>query len=107
MTEKRVTYLLTPSQETLLLARKFSVHKSVTNFATSVIVKGVLDIPTLEKAILIGIGRWDSFGLRLEKHHREIRQYFGKQACEEIIRKDFSRKTSEQVEAFFHKEARK
>lgn len=101
--EDRTYYPLTSSQHTLFLARKFSIHKSITNVPTSIIVKQPLDPDLLEDAVNQAIQRWDVFGLRLVKDGNQQKQYFGKREVELIERLDFTGKTREEMENKFDK----
>jgi len=105
MIEGITTYPLSSSQQTLFLARKFSVHKSVINVATSVILRSSLDMETLVKALRIAIERWDAFGIRLVREGKTVKQYFTERAYESLIVKDFSKGTFNEMEEFFKKEA--
>jgi len=105
MIEGTLTYPLSSSQQTLFLARKFSVHKSVINVATSVILHSTLDLDTLVKALQTAIERWDAFGIRLFREGKLVKQYFAKRACKSLIVKDFTGGTFSEMEKFFRKEA--
>lgn len=105
MVEEITTYPLSSSQQTLFLARKFSVHKSVINVATSVILRSSLDMDNLVKALRVAIGRWDAFGIRLVREGKTVKQYFAERACESLVVKDFSKGTFNEMEEFFEKEA--
>jgi hypothetical protein len=95
--EERIYYPLTSSQHTLFLARKYSIHKSITNVPTSIIVKDDLDLDLLEDAVRKAITRWDVFGLRLVKEGSQQKQYFGEREVEYIGQLDFTGKTREEM----------
>lgn len=99
--EDRTYYPLTPSQQAIFLSRKYSMHKSIINIPTSLIVKEELDPEVLEEAVRRGIERWDSFGLRLTKDKENAKQYFGKREGETIERLDFTGKTRTDMEKTF------
>lgn len=105
MKEDITTYPLSSSQQTLFLARKFSLHKSVINVATSVILKSVLDMEILVKALQMAIERSDAFGIRLVREGKTIKQYISKRDCQSLIVKDFSGQTDSEMVEFFKKEA--
>ncbi|HCW73930.1 MAG TPA: hypothetical protein DHM90_09180, partial [Clostridiaceae bacterium] len=100
--EERTFYPLTPSQLSIFLSRKYSMHKSIINIPTSLIVKEALDLDVLEEAVRKGVQRWDSFAIRLVKD-KEPKQYFGKREAECIERLDFTGKSREIMEKTFLK----
>lgn len=82
-------YDLTPSQELSVLNRRWSVHKSVVNVATSFIVEEELHLPLFEEAVRRSIQRWDAFGLRFVKAGGRVTQYFGARDCLSLRREHF------------------
>lgn len=107
MRENITTYPLSTSQQTLFLARKFSVHKSVINVATSIILHRALDMEILSKALQTAVDRWDAFGIRLVKEGKDARQYFTKRAYLSLSVLDYSGRTVGEMEEFFKKEAKR
>ena len=105
MRENITTYPLSPSQQSLFLARKFSAHKSVTNVATSIILRRSLDMGILSKALQTAVERWDAFGIRLVKEGKEVRQYFTKRMYLSLTTFDYSGRTFGEMEEFFKREA--
>lgn len=101
--EDRTYYPLTPSQMSIFLSRKYSMHKSIVNIPTSLIIREEMDMDLLEEAVRRGIERWDSFGLRILKEKPQPKQYFGERAAESIERLDFTGKTREEMERAFLK----
>lgn len=85
----RTLYDVTPSQELSLLNRKWTVHKSVVNVATSITLNDRLDLRVFEEAVGLSILRWDSFGVRFVKSDGRIRQYFGPRECRRLQRRHF------------------
>ncbi len=96
-------YPLTASQLAMFYARKFSIHKSVINIPTSIIVNEEMDMDVLEDATEQAIKRWDSFGIRLVKEGKKAKQHFAEREVESIKRLDFSNKTREDMESTFRK----
>lgn len=100
--EERTYYPLTPSQQSIFLSRKYSMHKSIVNIPTSLVVKEALDLDVLEDAVRKGIKRWDSFGIRLVKD-KEPKQYFTTREAECIERLNFTGKSRDTMEKTFLK----
>lgn len=69
-------YPLNASQEVLFLSRKYTIHKSIINIPTSLLVHEKLNLDILETAVNESIQRWDSLGIRLTKKDGDIKQYF-------------------------------
>ena len=106
--EEHTYYPLTPSQMSIFLARKYSVHKSIINVPTSLIIKEEMDTELLEEAVRKGIERWDSFGIRILKEKPAPKQYFSeKREAESIEKLDFTGKSREDMERTFLKLASK
>ena len=103
---ERQLYGLTPSQQAIFLQRRFSMNKACVNIPTTILLNQKLDHDLLEDAIRTAIGRWDSFGLRLTKAGKEIKQYFGERSCQGIFREDFTGKP-EAMAKFIDKKAKK
>ncbi len=101
--EGRMYYPLTPSQQSLFFSRKYSIHKSIINVPTSMIIHEALNMDVLEEATGEAIRRWDSFGIRLIKEGGLAKQFFGEREVESIKRLDFSHKTREEMESSFKK----
>lgn len=99
--EGRIYYPITPSQHTIFLSRKYSMHKSIINIPTSIIIKKEMDMDLLEEALRMAIERWDCFGLRLVKDKESPKQYFAERKVESIERLNFSGKTRETMERAF------
>ena len=97
--EERKYYPLNSSQEALFLSRKYSIYKSIINIPTSLIIHEAIDLNILEKAVNESILRWDSFGIRLTKKDKVIKQYFTQRAVERIERLDFTDTTREVMES--------
>lgn len=105
--ENKVYYPLSPAQHLVFLQHKYTLHKSILNIPTSVILDVKLDNDLLQKALENAISRWDSFGIRLKEEGKEVKQYFDSRSCECIEQKDFSKSSEETMQGFFYKEARK
>lgn len=101
--EDRTYYPITPSQYTIFLSRKYSMHKSIINIPTSLIIREEMDTDILEDAVRQAIKRWDSFGIRLVKDRESPKQYFTDPEVESIERLDFTGKTREAMERTFAK----
>ncbi len=106
-TPERTLYSLTPSQGLTVMNRTWCIHRNVVNIPTSIIVDAALNLDMLEKAVLLAVGRWDSFGIRIVKQGRQWQQYFAEPALISLKRKDFRGRTSAEMEKFFHREAGK
>lgn len=100
--EERTFYPLTPSQLSIFLSRKYSMHKSIINIPTSLVVKEAMDLNLLEDAVRKAVLRWDSFGIRLVKD-KEPKQYFSSREAQSIERLDFTGKSREEMEKTFLK----
>ena len=96
-------YPLTPSQMGMFLSRKYTIHKSVINVPTSIIVHEAMDMDILEESVKEAIQRWDSFGIRLIKEGKMAKQYFGDREVESIKRLDFTNKSREEMRTAFAK----
>ncbi len=69
-------YDLIPSQESMYLMIKYSIHKQVLQIPTSVTVKADIDFSVLKKAFNIELSRNDSLRLRFIKVDKTVKQYF-------------------------------
>ena len=69
-------YDLIPSQNTMWLMIKFSIHKEVLQIPSSITLKADLDFDLLKKAIAKEIERNDCMRLRFVQRTGDIRQYF-------------------------------
>ncbi len=106
MAEPRL-YPLSQTQQLNMWSRSFTIHKQVNNIATSALVEAPLDLVALRAAAEEAVGRNDSFGVRLTKRGRQQRQYFGERRALVLETVDFDGRSVAEMEAFFHKVARK
>lgn len=99
-------YDLIPSQTTMWLMIKFSIHKEVLQIPSSVTLKADLDFDLLKKAVNEEIRRNDCMRLRFFKSGDDIQQYFLPEYSLEDI--PVMRFTSEkEQEDFLNKDARR
>ena len=106
MTQPRL-YPLSQTQRLNMWSRSFTVHKQVNNIATSALVEAPLDLVALRAAAVEAVSRNDSFGVRLTKRGRQQRQYFGERRALVLETVDFEGRSEAEMDAFFHKVARK
>ncbi|MDD6021999.1 MAG: condensation domain-containing protein [Oscillospiraceae bacterium] len=69
-------YDLIPSQQTMYLMVKYSIHKQVIQIPSAIIVNEKLDFDLLKKALNIEFERNDALRLRFTKTDGKIKQYF-------------------------------
>ena len=99
-------YSLIPSQQTMYLMVKYSLHKQLVQIPISVSVEKDLDFGVLKQAWNIEIERNDSLRLRYVIVNKEIKQYFLDRYTMNYIQiKRF--KSLEEQEEFFSKDAQK
>lgn len=99
-------YGLIPSQQTMYLMVKYSLHKQLVQIPISVSVEKDLDFGVLKQAWNIEIERNDSLRLRYVMVNKEVKQYFLDRYTMNYIQvKRF--KSLEEQEAFFSKDAQK
>ncbi len=98
-------YDLIPSQETMYIMLKYSLHKEVTQIPASFAVTEKIDFDLLKKAFNIEIERNDALRLRFTKVDGKIKQYFiDPYTVDEIPVKEF--KSKEEQDNFFLKDAK-
>ncbi len=101
-----VHYPLIASQQTMYYMIKFSIHKSVMQIPTSIVVNQKFDMDLLKKAVNIEIERNDCLRLRFFKLDKEIRQHFlPKVVMNDIPVKHFA--TREEMKACLEADAQK
>ena len=99
-------YGLIPSQQTMYLMVKYSLHKQLVQIPISFSVEKDLDFGVLKQAWNIEIERNDSLRLRYVMVNKEVKQYFLDRYTMNYIQvKRF--KSLEEQEAFFSKDAQK
>lgn len=99
-------YDLIPSQTTMWLMIKFSIHKEVLQIPSSVTLKADIDFDLMKKAINEEIRRNDCMRLRFFKSGDDIQQYFlPEYTLEDVPVMQFA--TEKEQEAFLNKDARK
>ena len=69
-------YPLIPSQETMYLLVKYSLHKNIVQVPTSITLEEKVDFELLQKALNIEIERNDCMRLRFAKKNKKITQWF-------------------------------
>ena len=69
-------YDLIPSQQTMYLMVKYSVHKQVVQIPSAIVVNDKLDFDLLKKALNIEFQRNDALRLRFVKVDKTLKQYF-------------------------------
>ncbi len=99
-------YDLIPSQDTMYLMQKYTLHKQIVQIPTAFMVDIDVDFNTLLKALNIEIERNDSLRLRFKKEGKKIQQYFLDSYKIDSV-KVLSFKTEEEQNAFFTKDAQK
>lgn len=99
------SYALIPSQDTMYLMQKYTLHKQIIQIPTSFMVDMDVDFDTLTKALNIEIERNDSLRLRFKKDGKKITQYFLDSYKIDSV-KILSFKTEEEQNAFFAKDAK-
>lgn len=97
-------YDLIPSQDTMYLMQKYTLHKQIIQIPTSFMVDMDVDFNMLTKALNIEIERNDSMRLRFKKDGKKIRQYFLDSYKIDSV-KVLSFKTEEEQNKFFEKDA--
>lgn len=104
ITEK--LYGLIPSQQSMYVMLKYSIHKSVVQIPTSVTFDAEIDFEILKKALNREIERNDCMRLRFIKEKDGVQQYFiPEYRLNDVEVKTFSSK--EEQEAFFNEDAQK
>jgi len=99
-------YALIPSQQTMALMLKYSVHKQVVQIPASFALDKDVDFKLLFKALNIEIRRNDCMRIRFEKQDKKVVQYFADDARLGEI-KILTFKTKEEQENYFTKDAQK
>lgn len=69
-------YDLIPSQQTMYIMVKYSIHKQVIQIPSAVVINEKLDFDLLKKALNIEFERNDALRLRFTKVDKEVKQYF-------------------------------
>lgn len=100
------TYDLIPSQQTMYLMVKYSLHKQITQIPTSFMLDQDVDFNLLTKALNIEFQRNDSLRLRFFKENKTVKQKFIDEYKVESV-PVMSFKTREEQDAFFGKDAQK
>lgn len=91
-------YDLTPSQQLMYYAVKYSIKKSVVNIGVSIWIKDNMDISLLEKAIYIAISRMDALKIRLTEINNVTKQYVSMEEVRETEVYDFSELTVDEID---------
>lgn len=97
-------YNLIPSQDTMYLMQKFTLHKQIVQIPTSFMIDMDVDFNVLTKALNIEIERNDSMRLRFKKEGKKIVQYFLDSYKIDSV-KVLSFKTEDEQNKFFTKDA--
>ena len=97
-------YDLIPSQETMYLMQKYTLHKQIVQIPSAFAVDLDVDFNTLLKALNIEIQRNDSLRLRFKKNGKKIQQYFLDSYKIDSV-KILSFKTEDEQNKFFEKDA--
>jgi len=95
---ERKYYDLTSGQKLLVQSQKFSLHKSVNNICTSILMDKALDFRVLKEAIEKEYERNDALRIRVLKVDGEMKQYFEEYEKPSIEYLDFRGKTKEKME---------
>ena len=99
-------YDLIPSQQTMYIMVKYSIHKQVTQIPSSITLKEKLDFDLMKKALNIEIERNDALRLRFVKVKGAVKQYFlPKFSMDDVEVLSFE--TQESQDDYFNKDARK
>lgn len=100
------TYELIPSQQTMYLMVKYSLHKQITQIPTSISVDFDIDFNLLTKALNVEFERNDALRLRFFKEDKVVKQKFiDEYKVDSVPVMTF--KTKEEQDAFFGKDAQK
>lgn len=99
-------YDLIPSQETMYLMQKYTLHKQIIQIPTAFMVDFDIDFNTLLKALNIEIARNDSMRLRFKKDGKKLKQYFLDSFKLDSV-KVLTFKTEDEQNDFFSKDAQK
>lgn len=98
-------YDLIPSQQTMYIMLKYSIHKEVTQIPATIGIGSKIDFDLLKKAFNIEIERNDALRLRFTKVDGQIKQYFiDPYTVDEVPVKEF--KSKEEQNKFFLKDAK-
>ncbi len=97
-------YDLIPSQDTMYLMQKFTLHKQIVQIPTSFMLDMDVDFNVLTKALNIEIERNDSMRLRFKKEGKKIVQYFLDSYKIDSV-KVLSFRTEDEQNKFFTKDA--
>lgn len=100
---ERKYYDLSPSQNILMYAQNFTIHKQVNNICTSLLTDTELDFDILKKAVQTAYERNDCLRIRLVKEGKKVRQYFAEYEEPDIGYLDFRGKTMEEMEKKLYK----
>ena len=99
-------YDLIPSQATMYMMVKYSLHKNLVQIPTSFSVDREIDFDVLKQAFNLEIARNDSLRLRFVKQDKKIKQYFlPEYRMDDIPVLHFANK--EEQDAFFKKDVRR
>lgn len=101
--EPRKTYPLTPTQNLIFLAQKFTVHKQLMNIPTSCLLDENLDPELLQKAAAEAVLRNDALAIRITKNGKDCAQYFADRKVLLLEIMDFTGKTNAEMVHFFQK----
>ncbi len=97
-------YDLIPSQDTMYLMQKYTLHKQIVQIPSAFTVDIDVDFNLLLRALNIEIERNDSLRLRFKKNGKKIQQYFLDSYKIDSV-KVLSFKTEDEQNAFFEKDA--
>lgn len=101
-----VTYDLIPSQQTIYLMVKYSLHKQVTQIPTSISLNREIDFDLMKKALNIEISRNDCLRARFIKVNKKLQQYFiPEYTVEDVPVKLFS--SAQEQNDYFSEDAQK
>ncbi len=99
-------YDLIPSQQTMYIMVKYSIHKQVIQIPSAIVINEQLDFDLLKKALNIEFERNDALRLRFTKVDKEVKQYFLPSYSNNNI-PVLSFKTKQEEDAYFEKDAQK
>lgn len=101
--QERKLYPLTPAQQLMFYAWRFTIYKQLMNIPTTCLTIEPLDLNVLKKAASLAIQRNDVFGLRLTREDKKSFQYFTDRAVLALEIIDFSDKSMAEMDRYLYK----
>jgi len=105
--EEQKLYDLSSAQRLNFMSWRYTLHKQIMNIPTSMLVEAPLDLDLLKKAVEEAIRRNDSFGVRITRRGKEVKQFFTDRKPLLLETLDFTGRTESEMDAFFQKTGEK